>query len=156
MLLVSAPASEGYVIEYPESLVYFAGDTSFGSHFSQIRESLARHISRCCLSVHMSHAGFMSPVRLPPEEAVRAHEVLGAKTSIAIHHRTFQLADEGIDTPQRRLMACRRDDSFLTLGNGQSAESNAEYPNAPVPDVTLAYLKAKEAESEEAPGHVNN
>ena len=28
----------GYVIEYPESLVFFAVDTAFGSHFAQIRE----------------------------------------------------------------------------------------------------------------------
>jgi L-ascorbate metabolism protein UlaG (beta-lactamase superfamily) len=27
---------------------------------------------------------------MTPEEAVRAHEILGAKTSIAIHHGTFQ------------------------------------------------------------------
>ena len=26
-------------------------------------------------------------------------EILGAETSIAIHHGTFQLGDEGIDTP---------------------------------------------------------
>jgi L-ascorbate metabolism protein UlaG (beta-lactamase superfamily) len=48
----------------------------------------------------------MSPVHMSPEEAVRAHEILGAKTSIAIHHGTFQLADDGIDTPEIKLMAC--------------------------------------------------
>jgi N-acyl-phosphatidylethanolamine-hydrolysing phospholipase D len=64
----------------------------------------------------------MSPVHMAPEETVRAHEILGAKTSIAIHHGTFQLADDGIDTPQKQLMACRRDDSFLILRNGESAE----------------------------------
>lgn len=29
----------GYVIECPERLVYFAGDTGFGQHFAQIRET---------------------------------------------------------------------------------------------------------------------
>lgn len=46
---------------------------------------------------------FMSPVHMDPEEAVRAHEILDAKTSIAIHHGTFQLADDGIDIPQKNL-----------------------------------------------------
>jgi L-ascorbate metabolism protein UlaG (beta-lactamase superfamily) len=64
----------------------------------------------------------MSPVHMTPEEAVRAHEILSAKTSIAIHHGTFQLADDGIDTPQKQLLACRRNDSFLILKNGQFAE----------------------------------
>jgi L-ascorbate metabolism protein UlaG (beta-lactamase superfamily) len=64
----------------------------------------------------------MSPVHMTPEEAVRAHELLGTKTSIAVHHGTFQLADDGIDTPEKQLIACRRDDSFLILKNGQFAE----------------------------------
>ena len=64
----------------------------------------------------------MSPVHMNPEEAVRAHEILGAKISIAIHHGTFQLADDAIDAPQKQLMAHRRDDSFLILKNGEFAE----------------------------------
>jgi len=63
----------------------------------------------------------MSPVHMNPEEAVKTHDILGAKMSIAIHHGTFQLADDGVDTPEKRLLACRRDHSFLILKNGQSA-----------------------------------
>jgi L-ascorbate metabolism protein UlaG (beta-lactamase superfamily) len=62
----------------------------------------------------------MSPVHMAPDEAVRAHKLLAAETSIAIHHGTFQLADEGIDTPKRQLRACAPGDSFLVLGNGES------------------------------------
>ena len=63
---------------------------------------------------------FMSPAHMAPEEAVRADQILGAGTSIAIHYGTFQLGDEGIDTPKRRLVACAPGDSFLVLNNGQS------------------------------------
>ena len=112
----------GYVIEYPESLVYFAGDTSFGSHFAQIREKFGSPQLALLPIGAYEPRWFMSSVHMGPEEAVRAHEILGAKTSIAIHHGTFQLADDGIDTPQRQLMACRRDDAFLILRNGESAD----------------------------------
>jgi L-ascorbate metabolism protein UlaG (beta-lactamase superfamily) len=57
-----------------------------------------------------------------PDEAVRAHQILAAKTSIAIHHGTFQLADEGLDTPKQQLIACAKNESFLVLKNGQFAE----------------------------------
>jgi L-ascorbate metabolism protein UlaG (beta-lactamase superfamily) len=112
----------GYVIEFPKSLVYFAGDTSFGSHFARIREKFGSPQLALLPIGAYEPRWFMSPVHMAPEQAVRAHEILGAKTSIAIHHGTFQLADESIDTPQRQLMACRRDDLFLILRNGQSAE----------------------------------
>ena len=52
------------------------------------------------------------------DEAVRAHEILTAKTSIAIHHGTFQLADDGIDTPQKQLRP--------TLCEHQTAPANTE------------------------------
>jgi L-ascorbate metabolism protein UlaG (beta-lactamase superfamily) len=112
----------GYAIEFPKRLVYFAGDTAFGSHFAQIREKFGSpHIALLPIGAYEPR-WFMSPVHMAPEDAVRAHEVLGAKTSIAIHHGTFQLANDGIDTPTKELMAHRRDDSFLILKNGQFAE----------------------------------
>jgi L-ascorbate metabolism protein UlaG (beta-lactamase superfamily) len=64
----------------------------------------------------------MSPVHLAPNEAVRAHDILAAKTSIAIHHGTFQLGDEAIDNPKNELIARAQQRSFVVLNNGQFAE----------------------------------
>ena len=112
----------GYVIESQERLVYFAGDTAFGRHFAQIREKFGSpHLALLPIGAYEPR-WFMSRVHMAPNEAVRAHEILGARTSIAIHHGTFQLSDEGIDTPREQLAACAPRDSLLVLNNGQSAE----------------------------------
>lgn len=111
----------GYVIEYPERLVYFAGDTGFGNHFAWIRQKFGPPSLALLPIGAYEPRWFMSPIHMSPEEAVKAHEILGAKMSIAIHHGTFQLADDSVDTPQKVLLACRRDDSFSILNNGQSA-----------------------------------
>jgi L-ascorbate metabolism protein UlaG (beta-lactamase superfamily) len=117
----------GYVIEYRERVVYFAGDTAFGPHFARIREKFGSpHLALLPIGAYAPR-WFMSPIHMDPEEAVRAHEVLGARTSIAIHHGTFQLADEGIDTPKKELITCARDGSFLgtpflVMKNGEFAE----------------------------------
>jgi L-ascorbate metabolism protein UlaG (beta-lactamase superfamily) len=50
----------------------------------------------------------MSPQHMNPEEALRAFEDLGAGTFFAMHWGTFQLADEPLDEPPRRLEAERR------------------------------------------------
>ena len=110
----------GYVIEAADRLVYFAGDTGFGNHFARIRERFgAPRLALLPIGAYEPR-WFMSPVHMAPDEAIRAHQILGAETSVAIHHGTFQLGDEGIDTPKRRLMECTPGDSFLVLNNGQS------------------------------------
>ncbi len=111
----------GYVIESRERLVYFAGDTAFGGHFAQIREKFGSPRLALLPIGAYEPRWFMSPVHMGPDEAVRAHEILAAETSIAIHHGTFQLADEGLDTPEKLLLACAPRDSFLVLKNGQFA-----------------------------------
>ncbi|SPF32196.1 conserved hypothetical protein [Candidatus Sulfopaludibacter sp. SbA4] len=112
----------GYAIECQEGLVYFAGDTAFGGHFAQIRERFGSPRLALLPIGAYEPRWFMSRVHMAPDDAVRAHEILGAKTSIAIHHGTFQLADEGIDTPGKQLMADVQDESFLVLKNGQFAD----------------------------------
>jgi L-ascorbate metabolism protein UlaG (beta-lactamase superfamily) len=109
-----------YWIDAGPFAVYFAGDTAFGWHFAQIRERFGA--PRLALLPIGAYAPrwFMSPVHMGPEEAARAHETLGARTSIAIHHGTFQLGDEAIDTPKRLLRQCAPGDSFLVLENGES------------------------------------
>jgi L-ascorbate metabolism protein UlaG (beta-lactamase superfamily) len=112
----------GYMIEYQKRLFYFAGDTAFGEHFAGIREKFGPpHLAFLPIGAYEPR-WFMSSVHMAPEEALKAHEILGAGTSIAIHHGTFQLADDGIDTARKRLSACPPPDSFLILNNGQFAE----------------------------------
>jgi L-ascorbate metabolism protein UlaG (beta-lactamase superfamily) len=113
----------GYVIEYQDRVVYFAGDTAFGSHFAQIREKFGPpHLALLPIGAYEPR-WFMSTVHMGPEEAVRAHKILAARTSIAIHHGTFQLTDEGIDTPKKELLAAAQHESFLVLNNGQFADT---------------------------------
>ncbi len=112
----------GYVIEYQERFVYFAGDTAFGRHFAQIRGKFGSPRLALLPIGAYEPRWFMSPVHMAPDEAVRAHEILAARTSIAIHHGTFQLSDEGIDTPKKQLIACAQHESFLVLNNGQFAD----------------------------------
>jgi L-ascorbate metabolism protein UlaG (beta-lactamase superfamily) len=110
----------GYIIEAGDRMVYYAGDTAFGVHFAEIRERFgAPRLALLPIGAYEPR-WFMSSVHMDPEDAVRAHRILGAGTSIAIHHGTFQLADESLDTPRKRLEECSPGDSFRVLNNGQS------------------------------------
>ena len=109
----------GYMIESQQRLVYFAGDTAFGPHFAQIREKFGSpHVALLPIGAYEPR-WFMSSVHMSPTEAVKVHEILAVKTSIAIHHGTFRLADDGLDTPSKELIACQPREGFLVLKNGQ-------------------------------------
>ncbi len=115
----------GYMIESAIGMVYFAADSGFGPHFGWIRERFGAPRAALLPIGAYKPRWFMSPVHMNPEEAVEAHRILGARASIAIHHGTFQLADESIDAPRQELLAClgastAPRESFLVLDNGQS------------------------------------
>jgi N-acyl-phosphatidylethanolamine-hydrolysing phospholipase D len=113
----------GYVIELRDRRVYFAGDTAFGDHFAAIRERFGPPSLALLPIGAYAPRWFMSPIHMDPGEAMRAHEILESGMSVATHHSTFQLADDGIDTAARRLAESpNRPESFLILRNGQSTE----------------------------------
>jgi L-ascorbate metabolism protein UlaG (beta-lactamase superfamily) len=112
----------GYVIETADRIVYFAGDTAFGNHFGWIRERFGVPELALLPIGAYEPRWFMARVHLAPDEAIRAHKILGARISVAIHHGTFQLTDESIDTPREQLVRCGKPDSFLILRNGESID----------------------------------
>jgi L-ascorbate metabolism protein UlaG (beta-lactamase superfamily) len=113
----------GYVIETQERIIYFAADTAYGPHFTQIREKFGSPQVALLPIGAYAPRWFMSPVHMGPEEAIRAHQELGAQTSVAIHHGTFQLADDGIDTPKNYLATLGKPDNFVVLANSESVDT---------------------------------
>jgi len=58
----------GYAIEYSGRLVYFAGDTSFGGHFAQIRERFGSPPLALLPIGAYEPRWFMSPVHMAPKK----------------------------------------------------------------------------------------
>ena len=116
----------GYVIEGPSGTVYFAGDTGYGLHFREIGERFPK-VRLAFLPIGAFRPQwFMGPVHISPEDAVRAHEEVGAATSVAIHFGTFHLADDGQDEPvielQRALDARKVAHRFWVLDAGEGRD----------------------------------
>jgi L-ascorbate metabolism protein UlaG (beta-lactamase superfamily) len=89
----------GYAIRGPAGTSYFAGDTGAGPHFAEIKAKVGSpRLAVLPIGAYLP-AWFMSGVHVSPEEAVTAHEQLGASTSVAIHFGTFALADDAQDQP---------------------------------------------------------
>ena len=111
---------------------YFAGDTGYGRHFHETLERLKpRERDGVLFDLALMPIGAYEPRRIMkehhmnPEEAVLAHQAIGARRSIAIHWGCFQLTDEPLDEPPMRLATARAaaglaDDDFVALPVGGS------------------------------------
>ena len=116
----------GYMIEGPAGAIYFAGDSGYGSHFQEINRRFPNiRLAFLPIGAYIPQ-WFMGPVHVSPADAVRAHEELGAATSIGIHFGTFRLADDGEDRPvidlQRALDARKPMNPFFTLAAGEGRD----------------------------------
>ena len=89
----------GLSIVTPEGHLFFAGDTRYSAHFSEIRERLgAPRLALLPIGAYEPRA-IMRAMHMNPADAVKAHVDLAAERSLAIHYRTFQLTDEAINQP---------------------------------------------------------
>lgn len=115
----------GFVVETPGGAIYYGGDTGLwdGAYFRQARERFGAFRLALLPVGAYEPRWFMKEQHVSPAEAVRIHQLLGAPTTLGVHLRTFQLADESIDQPDLELAAARREagvppERFFTLPIG--------------------------------------
>jgi L-ascorbate metabolism protein UlaG (beta-lactamase superfamily) len=94
-----------WLIESPHGNIYFGGDTGFGPHFSEIAQKFPPpRLALLPIGAYQPE-WFMGPVHMSPDQALEAHRILRAHASLAIHHGTFHLADDGQTQAPDRLRA---------------------------------------------------
>ena len=112
----------GFVMSGAAGNVYFAGDTGWGNHFAKIAQRFPS-IRLACLPIGAYlPRWFMRPVHIDPAEAVEAHKILRASTSVAMHYGTFNLGDDGEMQPVddlRKSIAAAGDPRFWVLDFGE-------------------------------------
>jgi L-ascorbate metabolism protein UlaG (beta-lactamase superfamily) len=95
----------GYVVRGPAGITYVAGDTGAGPHFAAVAQRIGKPRLALLPLGAFRPTWFMSRVHVSPDEAVDAHEQLGAGTSVGMHFGTFALGDDGQDEPVKALEA---------------------------------------------------
>lgn len=91
----------------PDLSVFFAGDTGYSKHFTEIKKKLgAPRLAILPIGAYEPR-WFMKDMHMNPEDAVLAHLDLEAQESLGMHFGTFQLTNEGIDTPVQDLELAR-------------------------------------------------
>ena len=117
----------GFVFEGQAGPVYFAGDTGLGPHFKQIADRFGKtRLALLPIGAFLPR-WFMSPTHLSPSDALEAHFILDAQTSIAMHFGTFQLGDDGrteaVDLLTNIIAETNMEETqFLILNSGEGRE----------------------------------
>lgn len=115
----------GFVLKAASGVVYFAGDTAYCPYFKEIRKKYGPPRLSLLPIGSYTPRWLMRSVHLEPKESVWAHKELESKNTLAIHHSTFQMADEGIEEPPKALQRELKlqnvsEDSFFLLLPGES------------------------------------
>ncbi len=90
----------GYIVDSPKKRFYFVGDTGYnpvdfvniGKQFGPIDLSLIP------IGAYVPRR-FMAPVHTSPADAVQIHLDVGSRFSLAMHWKTFKLAEEPLHRP---------------------------------------------------------
>ena len=106
----------GFAVLAPDCHLLFTGDTGYSRDFSDIRahfEDLQTPERGGGFDLALIPIGayaprwFMRNQHVDVEEALRIHADVGAKRSLGIHWGVFQLTDEALDEPPRKLAELR-------------------------------------------------
>ncbi len=115
----------GWVIDFDDFRLYFAGDTGYGSYFRTLGKVFGyMDLSLLPIGAYAPR-WFMAPVHVNPEEAVRIHQDVRSRLSVGMHWGTFVLTAEPMDEPPKKLAEALerlalKPESFMTLQHGQT------------------------------------
>lgn len=115
----------GFVLECVDKKIIFAGDTGYSPDFKDIAGRFgAMDLALIPIGAYEPRS-FMRPVHVNPEEAVKVHQDLQSRQSVAMHWGTFRLTLEPPDEPPRRLLqALKRagiaEDRFWVMRHGET------------------------------------
>jgi L-ascorbate metabolism protein UlaG (beta-lactamase superfamily) len=116
-----------WVIASSSKKIYFAGDTGYSSHFSEIsKKHGAFDLAMLPIGAYEPR-WFMRDFHMNPDDAIVAHKEINTKKSVGIHFGTFQLTDEGVEDPAKDLATARTQNNlpeidFIAPYHGQSFE----------------------------------
>lgn len=96
----------GYVVTFPSGKkLYFVGDTGYNPvDFKRIGDAHGPMDLSLIPIGSYSPRAFMSPVHIGPDEAVKIHQEVGSRLSLAMHWGTFRLSEEPMDRPPYDLL----------------------------------------------------
>lgn len=93
----------GYVIQTPNTTIYFGGDSGYGRHYREAGELFPK-IDYFLIGIGAYEPRwFMEPNHNNPADAVRAFIDSGARFLVPMHYGTFDLSDEPPSQPLRLL-----------------------------------------------------
>jgi L-ascorbate metabolism protein UlaG (beta-lactamase superfamily) len=99
-----------FMLEASNKSIYFAGDTGFSKHFSEIAK-LFSQTDICILPVGAYKPAFlMQREHLSPKEAMKAFNILNGKLFIPMHYGTYDLSNEPMGEPYNLLKAMKDKD----------------------------------------------
>jgi L-ascorbate metabolism protein UlaG (beta-lactamase superfamily) len=91
------------VVESPGFRFFFCGDGGYSAHFREIARKFGSFDLAAIPIGAYEPRWFMKTAHLNPAEAVKVHQELQSRFSIAIQWGTFVLSDEPLDEPPVRL-----------------------------------------------------
>ncbi len=97
----------GWVVEAPNFRFYFAGDTGYSKDFADIGARFDGFDLAAIPIGAYDPRSVMAFMHVTPEEAVKIHQDIGARTSVGMHWGTFRLTVEPMDEPPQRLAKAR-------------------------------------------------